>query len=112
MRAGLPTGPGTALCLLVAATLGASSAGAAGRTYTVTIDKMRFGPAPATLRRGDVILWVNRDLFRHTATARDRSFDLDLPAGASGRTIVRKAGSLAFYCRFHPGMTGQIKVLP
>jgi plastocyanin len=106
MRASLPFG------LLVAAALGESRAGAAARSYTVTIDKMRFGSVPATLRRGDVILWVNRDLFRHTATARDRSFDVDLPAGASGRIVLRKAGKFAFYCRFHPGMTGELRVAP
>lgn len=49
--------------------------------YTVVIDKMQFGAVPAGLRVGDSILWVNRDLFRDTATAADRSFDIDLPPG-------------------------------
>ena len=104
MRASLPLG------LLVAAALGASSAGAAVRSYTIVIDKMRYGPVPAGLHAGDVIVWTNRDLFRHTATARDRSFDVDLPAGASKRITVARAGTFAFYCRFHPGMTGQLIV--
>ena len=104
MRAGLPLG------LLVAAALGASSAGAAVRSITVVIDKMRYGPLPAGLHVGDVIVWTNRDLFRHTATARDRSFDVDLPAGPSKRMTVARSGTFAFYCRFHPGMTGQITV--
>jgi plastocyanin len=50
--------------------------------------------------------WVNRDFVRHTATARDKTFDLSLEPRTSGRTVVRKAGTITFYCRFHPGMKG------
>ena len=67
---------------------------------------MRFGPLPANLRAGDVVLWVNKDLFRHTATARDAGFDLDLPPRTSGRTVVRRKGTLAFHCKYHPAMKG------
>ncbi|MEO5772918.1 MAG: hypothetical protein ABIQ32_02200 [Sphingomicrobium sp.] len=83
---------------------------AASRTYTIVIDKMKFGPVPANFRKDDSIVWVNRDMFRHTATARDHSFDIDLPAGARRRTLVRKTGSIAFLCRYHPGMRGVLKV--
>ena len=52
----------------------ASAAGAApkpaGKVYVVTIDKLAFGAAPKGLHAGDVIEWVNRDIFEHTATAR------------------------------------------
>ena len=44
---------------------------AAPRTHVVVIDKMKFGPVPASLRPGDTIIWVNKDMFRHTATARN-----------------------------------------
>ena len=59
---------------------GALPAAAVPRTYTVVIDKMKFGPLPAGLRKGDAIIWVNRDILKHTATAADHSFDADLPA--------------------------------
>jgi len=87
--------------------LGAS--GAEAKEYHVVIDKMRFAPVPG-LRAGDTILWINRDIFRHSVTARDKSFDVDLPAGKMGRTVLRKAGNVTFFCRYHPGMTGQIVV--
>src|SRR3546814_8315313 len=73
-------------------TLGAPAsptAGPAPRVHKVVIDKMKFGPVPAGIRAGDTILWINRDMFRHTATARDKSFNIDLPAGKSGKTVVR-----------------------
>ncbi|MCM8731695.1 cupredoxin domain-containing protein [Hephaestia sp. GCM10023244] len=104
-----------ALCaavLLVAASplVGAAAAPPAPKTYTVIIDKMKFGPVPSGLHVGDTIVWVNRDLFRHTATARDHSFDVDLPPGKSGRTVLKRPGAVAFWCKFHPGMKGQLAV--
>ncbi len=84
----------------------AGQAAAAPAVHTVVIDSMKFGPLPPNLRSGDVILWVNKDLFRHTATARDGSFNLDLPPRASGRTMVKRKGAIPFFCRYHPGMKG------
>lgn len=81
-------------------------------TYTIVIDKMAFGPSPSGLHVGDTITWVNRDLFRHTATAADRGFNLDLPPGKSGRVTLTRAGTVAFSCTFHPGMRGTLIVLP
>ena len=88
----------------------AAGAVAAPATHTITISKMRFGPVPANVRVGDTIVWVNRDIFRHTATARNRSFNIDLAPSASGRMVVRQSGTIAFYCIFHPGMTGRLVV--
>jgi plastocyanin len=87
-----------------------SPAAAAAHTYTVIMDKMKFGPLPANLRKGDTIIWVNRDFIRHTATAADHSFDVDLPAGAKGKTILNHSGAIPFTCRFHPGMKGVLQV--
>lgn len=102
-------------CALIAAGAGAlllaaSPATAAPSTYMVVIDKMKFGPLPTNLRKGDAIIWVNRDIIRHTATASDRSFDADLPAGAKAKTVLKKSGAIPFICRYHPGMRGTLKV--
>ena len=102
-------------CVLGAAALGAllsiaSSAAAAPRTYMVVMDKMKFGPLPAALHKGDAIVWWNKDFLRHTATAADKSFNVDLPAGAKGKTVLTKSGSIPFSCRFHPGMRGVLQV--
>lgn len=84
----------------------------AASTYTVVIDKMKFGPVPAELHVGDTIVWQNKDILRHTATARDKSFDVDLPPGAEGQTVLGTAGTFDFFCRFHPGMKGTLTVSP
>jgi plastocyanin len=92
--------------VLAALPLAAAPAAGAPTVYTVVIDKMKFGTPPPNLRAGDVILWVNRDLFRHSVTARDGSFNLDLPPKGSGRTVVKRKGAIPFFCRYHPGMKG------
>ena len=102
-------------CALIAAGAGAlllaaSPAIAAPRTYTVVIDKMKFGPLPAQLRKGDAIIWVNRDFLRHSATAADKSFNADLPAGAKAKTVLKQSGTIRFVCRYQPGMRGTLQV--
>jgi plastocyanin len=90
--------------------LAATPAAASPRTYTVVIDKLKFGPLPAQLHKGDAILWVNRDFLRHSATASDHSFDVDLMPGKTGKTVLGKTGAIAFVCRYHPGMRGVLQV--
>ncbi|WP_395613815.1 cupredoxin domain-containing protein [Allosphingosinicella sp.] len=97
---------GSAMLLLPFAG-GAAPAGPR-REHVIALGGMRFGPVPSGIRAGDTILWVNRDMVPHTATARDGSFDLNLPAGRSSRMTVQRRGSFAFYCRFHPGMRGTL----
>ena len=88
----------------------ASPAAAAPKVHTIIIDKMKFGTVPAGIRSGDTIVWVNRDFLKHTATARDKSFNLELPPRTSGKTLIRHSGTIAFYCIYHPGMTGSLSV--
>jgi plastocyanin len=85
-------------------------AAAAPRTYTVVIEKMKFGPVPAGLHKGDVIVWANRDFLRHTVTAADHSFDVDLLPGKAARIVLNKTGTIPFVCRYHPGMKGVLQV--
>ena len=80
--------------------------------YIVVIDKMQFGPVPAELHPGDTITWQNDDIFRHSATARDESFDVDLPAKSSVKMVVGDVGSVEFFCKFHPGMKGILVIAP
>lgn len=98
--------------LLAAVALTAAAAGAAApahRTVQVTIDKLSFGTVPAGLKVGDTVVWINRDLFRHSATAPGH-FNIDLPPGIRRRMLLTQSGTFAFTCRYHPGMKGLLKV--
>ncbi|MEO9132155.1 MAG: hypothetical protein ABI240_13210 [Sphingomonas sp.] len=101
-----------AIAVLVATVPLPLAASPGHKTYTIVIDKMKFGPVPAGLRVGDTIIWANRDLFRHTATAVDRSFNIDLMPSKSGRLVLKHSGIIQFSCTYHPGMKGQITVGP
>jgi plastocyanin len=77
---------------------------------TVEIRDMAFGPLPSDLHAGDAIEWVNADIFQHSATARNGVFDVDLAPKARARTVLSSPGRIAFYCRYHPGMAGELDV--
>jgi plastocyanin len=79
--------------------------------YIVVVDKMKFAPVPAELHPDDTITWQNDDIFRHSATARDESFDVNLPAKSSVKMVVGDAGSVEFFCKFHPGMKGTLVIV-
>ena len=87
----------------------AADATAAPRVHVIVIDKMAYGPMPTGVRASDIIEWVNHDIFEHSATAHDGSFDVDLKPGATMRTTA-KGGAFAFFCKFHPTMQATLVV--
>jgi plastocyanin len=87
--------------------LAATPLPAAAATHVVVIDKMKYGEVPP-LKKGDTVLFVNKDMFRHTVTASNNSFNLDLMPGARGSVHINSAGHAAFYCKYHPGMRGSM----
>ena len=99
-------------CLVIigAALLGTSvPAAAAPRTHKVVLAKMKFGAFPQDARKGDTIIWVNEDMFRHTATARG-AFDVDIPPGQARKTRLTSTGDYQVICKYHPGMKSRLKV--
>jgi plastocyanin len=100
-----------ALAMLPAVSLsGVGFAAPVARAYAIHLKNLKFGPAPQRLRVGDTIEWVNDDIFRHTATARNGAFDVDLLPGAKAQVLLKRAGAIDYYCRYHPGMTGRFMV--
>lgn len=90
---------------VVGALLLAAPLPAAAATHVVVIDKMKYSAVPP-LKVGDTVVFVNKDMFRHTVTASNNSFNLDLMPGARGSVHINSAGHAAFYCKYHPGMRG------
>ena len=80
----------------------------ASRQHVITMRSMSYGRMPAGIRVGDTIVWANRDNVPHTATARNRSFNVQVPQGRSVRMTVRRAGTFPIYCIYHPQMRGSI----
>src|SRR5436190_956902 len=80
------------LSLGLAAAAAPMPAAAAVRVHRIVLHDMAFGAAPAPLVHGEVIEWVNQDIFQHTATARNGAFDVLLKPDASARVTLQKAG--------------------
>lgn len=96
----------------LAALLAMVSASAQGATIEITIENLVFSPANAKAAVGDTILWINKDVFAHTATARNGDWDVAQPPKKTVPLILKKAGTIDYYCRHHPNMKGTLTVAP
>jgi plastocyanin len=84
----------------------------APKTYVVVMTNLDFSPKTVSARVGDTVQWVNKDIFRHSATAKDGSFDVDIDVGQTGSAKLTKPGNIQVTCKYHPNMTQQILVNP
>jgi len=84
--------------------------GRAPTTHTVEIRGMEFHPAVLTVAAGDTVVWVNRDIVPHTATATGRTkWDTgQLTQGQTGRFIAHARGTARYACTLHPTMHGEL----
>ena len=95
--------------ILAALTLGlAVSAHAA--TVQIAMENLVISPAEASAKVGDTIEWINKDVLAHTATARNGDFDVTLPPNKTVTLVLKKAGTIDYYCRFHPNMKATLVV--
>jgi len=97
---------------IVAALMLAMSVPAHAATIEITMDNLVISPADASAKVGDTIEWINKDVFAHTATARNGDWDVSLPPKRSGSLVLKKAGTVDYYCRFHPNMKATLAVEP
>ena len=80
-------------------------------TIEVTIDKLVFSPTNIQAKVGDTIEWTNKDVLAHTATVKG-GWDVMIPAKSTGKVTLKAAGTVDYFCRFHPNMKGHIEVAP
>jgi plastocyanin len=89
----------------------AAEATSGPNTYTIVIEAMAFKPQVLTLRRGDHVRWVNRDLFAHTVTQTGGLFDSkELQPAATWTWTAGASGTFPYICAFHPTMNGKLTV--
>jgi plastocyanin len=81
-------------------------------TIQIVMQDLVFTPAEVSAKVGDTIEWVNKDVFAHTATARNGDFDVNLPPKKTVTSVLNKAGTVEYYCRFHPNMKAVLKIAP
>jgi len=99
------------LTLAVGAIASAAGAQPAPRTIHVDIHGFQFGPTRVEAHVGDTSEWTNKDFAPHTASdAAGEWTTASLNNGATGRTVVKTAGTFTYRCNFHPQMKGVIVV--
>jgi plastocyanin len=79
-------------------------------TIQVKMQKLGFLPSEVNAHVGDTIEWVNSDFVAHTATARDGAWDVLIPVNGKKTVTLKTEGTVEYYCKFHPNMTGKILV--
>lgn len=104
--------PGWNLSIVAALALGMTSVSAHAATVQVTMENLVISPAEASAKVGDTVEWINQDIFAHTATAQNGDWDVTMPPKKTVTSVLKKAGTIDYYCRFHPNMKATLTVTP
>jgi plastocyanin len=92
--------------------LAAMAVPAHAATIQIVMENLVISPAEASVKAGDTIEWINKDVFAHTATARNGDFDVTIPPKKTVTSVVKKPGTVEYYCRFHPNMKAVLTIAP
>ena len=85
-------------------------AAARGAVHTIVIEGSSYTPAALSVRKGDTIVWVNKDPFPHTVTAPGAFDSHSIAANRSWRYAARVPGEYGYTCTLHPNMKGNLKI--
>jgi plastocyanin len=100
------------LSIVAALALGVMSVSAHAATIQITMENLVISPAGASAKVGDTVEWINKDIFAHTATAQNGDWDVTMPPKKTVTSVLKKAGTIDYYCRFHPNMKATLIVTP
>jgi plastocyanin len=103
--------PGWILPLVAALSLGVPGSAHAA-TIQISMENLVISPAEASAEVGDTVELINKDIFAHTATAKNGDFDVTMPPKTTVTMVRKKAGSVDYYCRFHPNMKATLTIAP
>ena len=104
--------PGRTLPIAAVLMLGAMAVQAHAATLQIVMENLVVSPAEVTAKVGDTVEWINKDIFAHTATARNGDFDVTMPPKKTVTSVLTKAGTVEYYCRFHPNMKAVLTIAP
>ena len=80
------------------------------RMHEVVIQGLQNMPETVTVKRGDIVVWINKDPFPHTVTAAGAFDSGPIAAGKSWRFTARRAGTYPYVCTLHSNMKGTLQV--
>lgn len=81
------------------------------KRHVIEITGFSFQPQNLIVSVGDTIVWINKDVAPHTATANDTSWDTgEIKENVIGTLVVNKPEEREYFCSFHPVMRGRLIV--
>jgi plastocyanin len=89
-----------------------TSVSAHAATILITMENLVIAPTEVSAKVGDTLELINKDILAHTATARNGDFDVAMPPKKTVTYVLKKAGMIEYYCRFHPNMKAVLNVAP
>jgi plastocyanin len=104
--------PGRSPPAMAALLFGMMAVPAQAATIQITMQDLVFAPAEVSAKVGDTIEWINKDVLVHTATARNGDFDVNIAPRKTVTSVLRKAGTVEYYCRLHPNMKAVLTIAP
>ena len=82
-----------------------------GTKQDITIQNFAFSPAELRIKKGETVVWTNKDSATHTVTALDGSFDSKgLNNAQTFSFTFENAGTFEYKCSFHSNMKATIIV--
>lgn len=81
----------------------------------VTIEEIKFNPEVLEVKKGDTVIWKNKDVVPHTVTAEmnagKSAFDSgQIDPGSDFKLKIKAVGEISYKCLFHPTMKAKLKV--
>ena len=96
-------------CVLQPSALLAASSTKA-KTHTVVMEGTGFSPDTLTVKKGDRVVWINKDPFPHTATAKGVFDSGSVAPNKRWSYTASKPGEFPYLCTFHPTMKARLIV--
>jgi plastocyanin len=104
--------PGRHRLIALLLAVSAMAAPAQAATITIVMENLEISPAEALAKAGDTLQLFNKDVFAHTATATNGEFDVAIPPNTTVTYVVSKAGTVDYFCRYHPNMKATLRIDP
>jgi plastocyanin len=79
-------------------------------THTVLIKQMKFFPDELNVRKGDKVVFVNRDFVIHDVTEETKKTWSSSPLATDQMWVLIVTESVDYICSIHPVMKGRIVI--
>lgn len=79
--------------------------------HEIAISSFKYVPREMEVKKGDKVIWTNKDGVAHTVTAADNAFDSGDILGEPFEHTFETVGEFPYKCSHHGGMKGKIIVV-